>query len=87
MFWFIFEFQPVSQIMYENDKATGVVLQDGTELKAKVVMSNATPKITFLDLLPKVHVHKMLTAVLPLIVERLKSLLYDSTIFLIYIDI
>ena len=35
---------------------SGVVLEDGTEIKADIVLSNATPKITFLDLLPKVNV-------------------------------
>jgi phytoene dehydrogenase-like protein len=41
-------------ITSSNDKVTGVVLEDGTEIQAKVVLSNATPKITFLDLLPQV---------------------------------
>ncbi|XP_064382935.1 pyridine nucleotide-disulfide oxidoreductase domain-containing protein 2-like [Halichondria panicea] len=45
---------PVSQILV-NDKstATGVVLEDGSEIRAKVVLSNATPQVTFLDLLPE----------------------------------
>ena len=38
-----------------NDgKAEGVVLDNGKEIKSKVVLSNATPKVTFLDLLTKV---------------------------------
>ena len=47
--------QPVAQITV-NDKheATGVVLDDGSEIRAKVVLSNATPKVTYLDLLDEV---------------------------------
>lgn len=37
-------------------KACGVVLEDGTEVEAKVVLSNASPKITYFDLLPKVRI-------------------------------
>ena len=32
-----------------------MALEDGAEVRAKVILSNATPKITFLDLLPKVY--------------------------------
>ena len=38
--------------MYENDKATGVEMADGTRLTSKVVLSGATPYHTFLELLP-----------------------------------
>lgn len=41
----------VERILVENDKATGVVLEGGRVLKSKVVISNATPHITFLNLL------------------------------------
>ncbi|GFN80432.1 pyridine nucleotide-disulfide oxidoreductase domain-containing protein 2 [Plakobranchus ocellatus] len=49
----IFCDKPVSQILTRGSKAQGVVLVDGTEIKAKVVLSNATPKVTYLDLLPQ----------------------------------
>jgi len=42
---------PVSRIMVSGGRATGVVLQDGTEIDACVVLSNADPKRTFLGLL------------------------------------
>ncbi|MCJ7555670.1 MAG: NAD(P)/FAD-dependent oxidoreductase [Gammaproteobacteria bacterium] len=42
---------PVSRIMVSEGRATGVVLQDGTEIDACVVLSNADPKRTFLGLL------------------------------------
>ncbi|KAL3863107.1 hypothetical protein ACJMK2_004882 [Sinanodonta woodiana] len=48
----IFTEKPVSSIITKNGKTEGVVLEDGTEVKAKAVLSNATPKTTFLDLLP-----------------------------------
>lgn len=35
-------------------KACGVTLEDGTEIRAKAILSNATPKVTYFDLLPKV---------------------------------
>ena len=48
-------FQPVAHILTTSErKAYGVVLEDGTEVKAKIVLSNATPKVTYFDLLAKV---------------------------------
>nr|XP_014346389.1 PREDICTED: pyridine nucleotide-disulfide oxidoreductase domain-containing protein 2 [Latimeria chalumnae] len=38
--------------------AGGVVLQDGTEVKSKVVLSNATPWVTFCHLTPQVPVRQ-----------------------------
>ncbi|XP_053407080.1 pyridine nucleotide-disulfide oxidoreductase domain-containing protein 2-like isoform X2 [Mercenaria mercenaria] len=49
----IFTSKPVSKIITQNDEAVGIVLDDGTEIRSKVILSNATPKVTFLDLLPK----------------------------------
>ncbi|RUS81295.1 hypothetical protein EGW08_010937 [Elysia chlorotica] len=49
----IFCDKQVAQILTDHDKTQGVVLADGTEIKAKVVLSNATPKVTYLDLLPQ----------------------------------
>ena len=49
--------QPVKSFLMQSDSSvSGVVLEDGTEIKADIVLSNATPKITFLDLLPKVNI-------------------------------
>ena len=44
------------QIVVREGRAVGVRLQDGTEVWADTVLSNATPKVTFLDLLDKVSV-------------------------------
>jgi phytoene dehydrogenase-like protein len=42
---------PVAHIDVRNGRATSIVLEDGTELRAKMVHSNADPKRTFLGLL------------------------------------
>ncbi|NNG15278.1 MAG: NAD(P)/FAD-dependent oxidoreductase [Gemmatimonadales bacterium] len=41
----------VSQVIVKNGRASGVALADGTELKAKVVVSALDPNLTFLKLL------------------------------------
>ena len=41
---------PVSNILVENGKAAGVVLNNGDELRASIVVSNLDPKLTFLKL-------------------------------------
>jgi phytoene dehydrogenase-like protein len=43
---------PVAQITTRDGQATGVALEDGTEIRARVVLSNADPKRTFLRMLP-----------------------------------
>jgi phytoene dehydrogenase-like protein len=42
---------PVAQITVSNGKADGVLLEDGSRIPARVVISNADPKRTFLGLL------------------------------------
>ncbi|XP_061192846.1 pyridine nucleotide-disulfide oxidoreductase domain-containing protein 2-like [Saccostrea echinata] len=49
----IFTSKPVKEILTKNDAVQGVVLADGKELHSKAVISNASPKITFLDLIEK----------------------------------
>ncbi len=53
---------PVAQIDIRQGKAYGVALEDGTEIRARVVLSNADPKRTFLGMvssaeLPENFVH------------------------------
>jgi phytoene dehydrogenase-like protein len=43
---------PVAQIDVRNGRARGVLLEDGAELRARMVLSNADPKRTFLKLVP-----------------------------------
>ena len=42
---------PVARIRTRGDRATGVILADGEEIDASVVLSSADAKVTFLDLL------------------------------------
>ncbi|XP_060097839.1 pyridine nucleotide-disulfide oxidoreductase domain-containing protein 2 [Heteronotia binoei] len=50
----IFTEKTVAQILLSSDgKVRGVVLQDGTEVKSHLVLSNASPQLTFLELTPK----------------------------------
>jgi len=41
---------PVARILVENDRATGVVLDGGEEIRATTVVSGANPKTTLIDL-------------------------------------
>ncbi len=41
---------PVAQIDVRGGRARGVVLEDGTEIRARIVLSNADPKRTFLKM-------------------------------------
>ena len=45
----------MKRVLVERDRVTGVELTDGTQFKAPVVLSNATPKVTFLDLVSPVR--------------------------------
>ena len=44
---------PVAQIDSRNGRVRAVVLEDGTEIRARVVLSNADPKRTFLGMIPE----------------------------------
>ncbi|NWJ07363.1 PYRD2 protein, partial [Crypturellus undulatus] len=51
--------QPVSRVLLGRDgRAQGVALQDGTEVRSKVVLSNASPQLTFLELTPREQLPK-----------------------------
>ncbi len=43
---------PVAEVLVERGAARGVVLEDGTTVRAQAVLSNADPKRTFLKLCP-----------------------------------
>lgn len=43
---------PVAQIDTRGGKVRGVALRDGTEIRSRIVLSNADPKRTFLGMLP-----------------------------------
>ena len=46
---------PVAQVRLSGDLANGVILDDGSELSADIVVSNADPKQTFLNLVGRDH--------------------------------
>jgi phytoene dehydrogenase-like protein len=43
---------PVAQVDVRDGRVRGVVLEDGTEIRSKFVLSNADPKRTFLKMVP-----------------------------------
>ncbi|XP_056351082.1 pyridine nucleotide-disulfide oxidoreductase domain-containing protein 2 isoform X4 [Oenanthe melanoleuca] len=50
----IFAEKAVCHVLLGRDgEAQGVALQDGTEVRSKLVLSNASPQITFLELVPQ----------------------------------
>ena len=55
-----------------------MVLEDGTEITAEVVLSNATPKVTYFDLLPKVSCCKINVSMKALASFLLLSLGYPA---------
>ncbi|XP_014741406.1 PREDICTED: pyridine nucleotide-disulfide oxidoreductase domain-containing protein 2 [Sturnus vulgaris] len=55
----IFAEKAVCHVLLGKDReAQGVVLQDGTEVRSKLVLSNASPQITFLELIPQEQLPK-----------------------------
>ena len=46
---------PVAKVVFEQDRAEGVILDDETELKARAVAANITPKLLFTQLVDSVH--------------------------------
>ncbi|HEX2826535.1 MAG TPA: NAD(P)/FAD-dependent oxidoreductase [Burkholderiales bacterium] len=46
---------PVARVLLENGRTTGVVLDNGDELRAEIVVSNADPRRTFLQLVGEQH--------------------------------
>jgi phytoene dehydrogenase-like protein len=43
---------PIGMILVRDGRAAGVVLEDGSEIESRYVLSNASPLTTFLDLVP-----------------------------------
>ncbi len=46
---------PVQKVLIKNGRATGVVLENGDELQAKLVVSNCDPRLTFFGLVGEEH--------------------------------
>lgn len=45
----------VKVLVSNEGRAQGVALQDGSEVRSRVVLSNASPQATFLKLMPQVR--------------------------------
>ncbi|XP_046333221.2 pyridine nucleotide-disulfide oxidoreductase domain-containing protein 2-like isoform X1 [Haliotis rufescens] len=58
----IFCDRSVSHVLTRGERCEGVVLVDGTEIRSRVVLSNATPSVTFLDLVKSTTLPDHLTA-------------------------
>ena len=50
----------IDHIIVEDGTACGVALADGTEIRSRIVVSNADPKRTFLKLVPREHLSPQL---------------------------
>jgi phytoene dehydrogenase-like protein len=46
---------PVAKVLVKNGRATGVVLENGDEIRAKTVVSGCEPRLTFLDFVGEEH--------------------------------
>lgn len=51
----------VATVIVENQKAVGVTLEDGREIRAKIVASNINPKLLFAKMLDEKHVPELFT--------------------------
>jgi all-trans-retinol 13,14-reductase len=72
--------QNVSKILVENKKAVGVQLADGTQIKAKIIVSNADPSITYLDLIGKENLSKSL-------LKKLDKTRYSVTSLILFLTL
>lgn len=64
----------VERILVEDGKVVGVALTDGTQMRCRIVISNADPKRTFLKLIDARHLD-------PKFVLRIKSLKTEAACF------
>lgn len=62
----IFSGRRVAQIRVRDGRACGVALEDGSQIDARVVVSNAHPRTTFLDLVAREHLE-------PQFVQRVRA--------------
>ncbi len=63
---------PVERVIVAGDAATGVLLEDGEEIQAPLVISNADPKTTMFRLVGEPHLH-------PHFCSALKTFITDGT--------
>lgn len=70
----------VTKIIIEGGKAVGVALEDGTQIKAKHVISNADTKLTFLRLVGEEHLEKGFA-------QRIKNLKMSKSGFVVHLGV
>ena len=72
--------QNVKKIIIEDSKATSVQLADGQIIKAKTIVSNADPSITYLNLVGREHLSKGL-------VKKLDKTKYSVTSLILFLTL
>ncbi|RZJ66817.1 MAG: NAD(P)/FAD-dependent oxidoreductase [Flavobacterium sp.] len=72
--------QNVAKILIENNKAIGIRLANGDEIFADVVISNADPSITYLDLVGKENLSKKL-------LSKLEKTEYSVTSLILFLTV
>lgn len=72
--------QNVAKIIIENKKAIGVQLQDGQQILAKTIVSNADPSITYLNLIGKEYLSKSL-------IKKLEKTKYSVTSLILFLTL
>ena len=72
--------QSVEKIIIENKKSVGVKLKDGSEIRAKTVISNADPSITYLDMIGKEHLSKAM-------IKKLDKTKYSVTSLILFLTL
>lgn len=70
----------VEKILVENNTAHGVQLDNGEIIKAKRIISNADPSITYLNLVGREHLSKKLT-------KRLDATKYSVTSLILFLTV
>ena len=72
--------QSVKKILIENKKAVGVELADGQTIRAKIIVSNADPSITYLNLIGKENLSSKL-------VKKLAKTKYSVTSLILFLTL
>lgn len=72
--------QNVAKILIENKKAIGIQLENGQQIFAKTIISNADPSITYLNLIGKEHLSKGL-------IKKLEKTKYSVTSLILFLTL
>lgn len=70
----------VRKILVENNKATGVLLENGEKIYAKTIISNADPSVTYLKLVGEEHLSKKL-------LKKLEGTKYSVTSLILFLTL